>query len=812
MTLRQQLYGLCMIFLVPMATLAWLLGSQALDQIAFSKKERDGISYLAQIVPIMSKRTLGEDIPSLDGLNAASTRYDKAMLSWEQSTQFRIALTTKATRTQTADSGTKLITAIGDGSNLILDPDLDSYYIMDIAVIHLPGLTRSLAHVEQTLLADPVLEMAASRDQLKLLKGEIDSLREGLTTSMYAAVRNNESGFVSREILGDYGELAAQFDRYGALLTRIASAETGSAELAEARTAFLKRQPLLISNVGKANMGYLRVLDQLLAKRIARKYSALLISLLLAAFSASIAIWLALKVSRRIAHNVSALSHRIDKMAEGDLASAIPLQDQHDEIGKIARALTVFRKQAQHNAELSSALEAEREASSKALEKLAYYDDLTELPNRKFLNSRLDDAISVSTSPPLSALIYFDLDGFKEVNDTMSHLAGDDLLKEVARRLQSYVGPDDLIARLGGDEFAILLKVAPERGAVEELCLAILDRLSQPYQIFNSQQFLSASAGVALLPLTAPRDGIELIRRADVSMYRAKAMGKNRVVFFDPSFDDEALYRKTIESALREALARGEVKLHFQPQFDVSTGRLVSAEGLARWTSARHGEVSPTVFIPIAEQSGLIYDLGMQVLRKAIAAAQRWPDLRISINLSVAQLRHNRFVDDVRDIIAETKAPLTRIELEVTESVIMDDDPTIAEKLATLRKMGFELALDDFGTGYSSLGYLSRYQFDRLKIDRGFIRGASESERGAALLQSIARMGLALGMDVCAEGVETYEDVRTTTEAGCTLLQGFYFSPAVSSMDIDMMISSKSSANIIKKDIHPANSGVQKAA
>lgn len=773
MTLRQQLYGLCMIFLVPMATLSWLLGSQALDQIAFSKKERDGITYLNHVIPIISKKAVGEDIGKLDDLIAASTYYDSMMRSWEQSTQFRIALTTRQTRAQTVDLGTRLVTAIGDGSNLILDPDLDSYYVMDIAVIRLPGLARSLANAEQILATDPELAVPASRDELKLLKGEIDSLRAGLTSAMYSAVRNNESGFVARKILADYGELAAQFDRYGILLTRIAAAASGSPEMGAARNDFARRHPLLISNVGRANMGYLRVLDQLLSERIDRKYGSLLFSLLLAAFSAAIAIWLALKVSRRIAHNVTALSQRIDEMAKGDLASAIPLQDQRDEIGKIARSLTIFRKQAEENAELSDALAAEREANSQALEKLAFYDDLTGLPNRKLLSVRIDKVISAAAGSRTSALIYFDLDGFKEVNDTMSHLAGDALLQEVANRLRAFGGDEDVVARLGGDEFAIFLKDAPDKNRLDTLCVAILETLSQPYSIFSSQQFLSASAGVALLPLTAERDGVEMIRRADVSMYRAKAMGKNRVVFFDPSFDDEALYRKAIESALREALARGEVQLHFQPQFDVKTGRLVSVEGLARWTSARHGEISPSVFIPIAEQSGLIYDLGMQVLRKAIAAAQRWPDLRISINLSVAQLRHNRFVDDVRETVEKTNAPCARIELEVTESVIMDDDPAITAKLVALREIGFELALDDFGTGYSSLAYLKALPLDYLKIDKKLAQDITGTARDRIVVRGVIDMARSLGLAVIAEGVETEEQLALLAREGCNYYQGF---------------------------------------
>jgi diguanylate cyclase (GGDEF)-like protein len=785
---RKQLYGLCAIFFFPIVLLATLLSVQAFSTIDFSKKEREGVDYLKTVVPIVISVAKGDRPNDRGALSAASTAYDNGMKSWEPSTRFRVTQSAGKSVQETTDAGVKLITAIGDGSNLILDPDLDSYYVMNITVARMPTLIQQFSKLHSLLAANPDPNSLALRNDLNLLRGQIVSTRNGLETDMYAAIRNNGDGMVADKVLKNFSNLANSVDNIVLAISNFTSTAPSSAENATALAQLNASYKPMLSKIQISHLQYLDVLDMLLRKRIDNLYFSLALSLIAAIAAVGLALFCALQITNRIASSVSKISNRIHAMVDGDLTSPIPLQSQKDEIGNIARSLTIFRAHASENAQLSATLEAEREQTRVQLERLAYFDDLTDLPNRKFLHDRINKHINLSATHAASALIYLDLDGFKEVNDTMSHLAGDEVLKEVARRLTHLVGANDMVARLGGDEFAIFLENAGDRIALEKYSVSVIEALAQPYRVFNGEQFLSASAGVAVTILSRGQDTVELIRRADVSMYRAKAMGKNRVIFFDPSFDDESLYKKAIESALRDALTRGEVQLHFQPQFDVKTSKLVGVEGLARWTSQRHGEISPTVFIPIAESSGLIYELGMQILRKAIEAALGWPQLRVSINLSVAQLRHASFLDDINAIIKETNAPCERIELELTESMVMDDDPVLASKLNALHDLGFELALDDFGTGFSSLGYLSHYHFDRLKIDRGFIRGASESARGAALLEAIAKMGRALGMDVCAEGVETYEDVRSTTEAGCTMLQGFYFSPAVPRYDIDHMI------------------------
>jgi diguanylate cyclase (GGDEF)-like protein len=800
LTLRQQLICLCSIFFVPIVLLALLLTQRAQSDIAFSQAERDGVAYLKTVAPIIAKSASGTPATDLASFEAANIRFDTVMQSWQQSTALRIALESDATRVQTVDAGINLITAIGDGSNLILDPDLDSYYIMDILVARLPVLMSQLTKLDSQIEADQAFLDQSKHSDLLLLQGQIKSARQSLEGAMSAAVRNNSAGSISRTMLESYSKLIVEMDHHIADLSSFTQENASNEQRLEAANSLRADFRPLMSKIYVAYASYLNVLDELLATRIAKKYEDLYISLGISVGAVLIALLFSFVLMHHISRKVSLVSRRIHAMTEGDFTSPIPLQSHKDEFGQIAQSLKVFRAHSEEKAALAEIINTERQSNAKALEALAYLDDLTGLPNRKFLDSRLSNCLNLDNDNDISALIYFDLDGFKEVNDTMTHQAGDEVLKEAALRLSRFLRDDDIAARLGGDEFAILIGTAGDKVLLEQMCVRILQSLAEPYRIRGSLHYLTASAGIALITATSAHDTRELLRRADVAMYRAKKLGKNRAVFFDSSFDTEALYRKAIESALREGLQRGEVYLDFQPQFDGPSGRMVGVEGLARWSSQRHGEISPSVFIPIAEQSGLIHELGKQVLQQAILAVRRWPQLRISVNLSVAQLRHHKFVDDIAELMIEMSAPSNRIELEITESVVMEDDRLLTAKFAALRDLGFRLAIDDFGTGYSSLSYLSRYRFDLLKIDRGFIRNVTNNARGIALLKSIASLGLALDMDVCAEGVETHEDVRTAVEAGCKLLQGFYFSKAVSIDEIDRMLANGLSETATKQE------------
>jgi diguanylate cyclase (GGDEF)-like protein len=789
--LKTRLYSLCGVLLCPLILLAGILSNTAYNSIAFSQKEQDGVRYFGAIFPLILDVASDKRKANPSALDAASAHYDTDMKSWDSSTKFRVSISSNFSKLEKVKAGQQLIAAVGDGSNLILDPDLDSYYVMDIVTNKLPTLLTLSTEVDQVFSDIKGAGDTDAVQRLTMLVGQIRSVRAGLDVSMQAAIRNNASGNVSRTMLTSYSKLSDALNQQDRNLDAAIQDLIAGRYDPQSGAALRQNNAQIFAAMRPNYMGYLQTLESLLQDRINKDAGSLLLSLLVTLAAAAAALSLAVLVAKRMTNSVDAIRARIQRLQEGDFTSPIPLQDQKDELGDIARALTQFRAHSEEKARLMEQLDEQRISAAKKLQTLAYIDDLTGLSNRKLLNATFEKHAASMQGTTQSALIFFDLDGFKEVNDILNHTAGDLVLQEVARRLQNYVKGDEIAARLGGDEFAIFLPNAGEREEVLEYCNRILRSLAEPYRVHDTLQFLSGSAGIALLPLSSAHDGIEIVRRADVAMYRAKTLGKNQTIVFDPTFDSEVLKRREIENELRAALKKEEVALYFQPQFDVASGKVVSLEGLARWSHARLGDIPPSTFIPIAERGGLINELGRQVMLQAVKAAKRWPDLRISINISVAQLRHHQFMNDVMVMVAELGGDVSRIELEITESVLMEENPVLESRLAALRDFGFILALDDFGTGFASLGYLSRFHFDRLKIDRSFVSGAQASDRGAALLQSITNLGLSLGMDVCAEGVETYEGVKSAATAGCTLIQGFYFSPAVDSAAVDEMVSAQ---------------------
>ncbi len=783
--LKKQLIALCAIFMLPLVLMTFLLARDARSDIAFSGKERSGVTYLQAVFPVMSTVAQGKPVKLISALQNMSAEHDSAMQSWAASAQFRLAISGAQSKSAKIASGAKLIKTVGDGSNLILDPDLDSYYLMDLVIAQLPALMSEVARLDDEISGST----GANVGTLTALRSDISGTRNAINASMMSALQNNASGVVAKNLMTPHSQLLSDVDTQIAIMDlELAAAQTTGKIPTSASLAIQAGNAKILASINKTYPVTLETLDILLADRISGRTIELLLSLLASLFATGLAFVLAWAVAQRLTSNVDLLSARITSLKDGDFQSPIPLQDHKNELGLIAGSLKVLRAHSQEKAKLTEQIEEERAETSQRLQRLAYLDDLTGLPNRKWLGVAMESHFATGQCDANSALLFFDLDGFKEVNDALTHVAGDQVLCEVARRLSAFVKNGDFVTRLGGDEFALFLANAGDRDSLLDFCNRIVHRLAEPYRIEAGMQFLTSSIGIGYMPVRSASDASEITRRADVAMYRAKALGKNQAVLFDPTFDAESLKRKEIEQALRESLRRGEIDVHFQPQIDVLSGKLVSVEGLARWTHPRLGKVEPNIFIPIAESAGLINQLGRHVMRQAILAVRRWPQLRVSINLSVAQLRHHQFMNDITALVGELNERPDNIELEITESVLMDNNPLIDARLQALRDMGFILALDDFGTGYSSLGYLSRFKFDRLKIDRSFVMGAKGNARGQALLKSIASMGQALGMDVCAEGVESYETLQYATEAGCTLLQGHYFSPAVSAADIDAMV------------------------
>ncbi|MEZ6042570.1 MAG: EAL domain-containing protein [Planctomycetaceae bacterium] len=425
------------------------------------------------------------------------------------------------------------------------------------------------------------------------------------------------------------------------------------------------------------------------------------------------------------------------------------------------------------------------EVSQRQLEKQALYDNLTGLPNRRFFKRHIASLINDSEEQQCIAVCFLDLDDFKHVNDTQGHSAGDKLLKQVARRLTKTVGNEAFVARFGGDEFAIILtNIDPACRRVATLTDQVLTALKQPFQPAGNDCVIGVSIGVTLYPEHAT-DVELLMKNADIAMYAAKAAGKNSVRIFNTGMQETVDLRHRIHSELRNALRGGHITLHFQPKLCSQTGRLAGCEALSRWQRPDGTYISPSEFIPIAEQTGLINSLGELVLTTAARTCRRWADegfnpFPIAVNISPQQLRHPAFLDRIQCILAETGARPEWIELEITENAVVDDLDRARRTILNLSKIGIRTAIDDFGKGYSSLSYLATLPIQTLKIDSSFVRQMVEMQNTAAIVRSIVGLGKGLNLTVVGEGVETEEQADLLKSMGCDVLQGYLVSRPIS--------------------------------
>ncbi|RJY08158.1 EAL domain-containing protein [Aurantiacibacter aquimixticola] len=419
----------------------------------------------------------------------------------------------------------------------------------------------------------------------------------------------------------------------------------------------------------------------------------------------------------------------------------------------------------------------EQRESDEKIAYLARYDTLTGLPNRLMLTEALGEAMRFSEQwRSRCAFLMIDLDRFKQVNDSLGHLVGDRLLKQVAERLQEVCTDNEQCGRLGGDEFAVVLRDATDHLVVDHVSDAIIEHLSKPYIVDNHTLFIGASVGSAI----GPRDGqtVEtLMRNADLALYRAKDDGRGMHCTYEPSLHAHAEERRTLELALRKAIANDELQLNFQPVVDAKTEGVASFEALLRWNSAEHGFVSPAKFIPLAEDTRLIIPIGEWVMIEACRQAMRWPaEIRVAVNVSGEQLLEPDFAATVVKALTATGLPAHRLEIEVTESVFLRDPKTANATLEEIVALGCSVALDDFGTGYSSLGYLRNNRFSTIKVDRSFVQGAAqESPESIAIIRAVVAMAQSLEMSTTAEGVETAEEADLIRSFGCTKIQGYYF-------------------------------------
>jgi len=448
----------------------------------------------------------------------------------------------------------------------------------------------------------------------------------------------------------------------------------------------------------------------------------------------------------------------------------VPCTPSSQDIALIARATDIAR------------IAIERSEAEERIRQLAHYDELTGLPNRLMFNQAFEHALrrAERTAHPL-ALLFVDVDRFKNINDTLGHDAGDSLLKEVGARLRASLRASDLLARFGGDEFVVLLEDLPPEGYVATVASHLLEALAVPMRIQNQEFGVTASIGIASYPQDG-RDAQTLQKNADIAMYRAKDQGRNGYCLYAPQGDTNSLERLTMEAQLRRALARDELELHYQSKQDIATGGVTGMEALLRWKHPELGMVSPAQFIPLAEESGLIVPIGEWVLQTACSQAallrsrEGLPTLRVAVNLSARQFAEDSLIQLVSEVLDDTGLGADALELEITESLVMQNPEQTAKLLMLLKEMGVHLAMDDFGTGYSSLAYLKRFPIDSIKIDRSFIQGIPGDIDNATITQAVIAMAHSLRLRAIAEGVETKQQLQFLREHGCDEIQGHYFS------------------------------------
>ena len=435
----------------------------------------------------------------------------------------------------------------------------------------------------------------------------------------------------------------------------------------------------------------------------------------------------------------------------------------------------------------------ERNRAEARIAHMALHDALTGLPNRLLYRERVENELSRERGADF-ALLLLDLDEFKGVNDSLGHLMGDRLLEIVAKRIEHCTRPSDLVARLGGDEFAVLHIGSTQAQDIAALAQRIIASVSQPYDLDGQHVRIGASIGIAI----APPDGADadkLLRAADLALYSVKAAGKATFRFFEPEMDAQLQARRALELDLRRALSNGELEVHYQPLVHLLSGEIQGFEALLRWFDPKRGFVAPQEFVPLAEEVGLIGEIGEFVLQRACRDALQWPEhTKVAVNLSPGQLKSPKFLDIVKTALASSGLTPARLELEITESLLMTPNESTVTTLYALRSLGVGISMDDFGTGYSSLSYLRSFPFTKIKIDKSFVGGLSGNSESQAIVRAIVGLGTSLGITVTAEGIEEKADLDHLQREGCCEGQGYYFSRAVPHQEVSTMFGRRDAA------------------
>ena len=554
-----------------------------------------------------------------------------------------------------------------------------------------------------------------------------------------------------------------------AKLSAIALGEIGEVENAQGKQLVRVSEIKSMQDGQEPRLVLAHSLDAALAR-----YNGLRIVLLAISFIGVLAgAWAAIRLSRGIARPLQLLASAARAYGDGAVARV-----------KVQGAVEVRSLADSFNAMVDAVDEREQKISHASL-----HDALTDLPNRRFFIEKLDRAVMRQSEDYQTFVAFIDVDDFKAINDAMGHPFGDELLRTVALSMQDHY-PDSMVARFGGDEFGLLLTGLGPSTDYASLARSLEATLNREMTVGGRGLPISASIGIAI----GPQDGEStdtLLKNADLALHRAKSDGKGSCHFFEPELDAAASRRRRLEIDLREAIRDGDFELYFQPLFSISQGRVKGFEALMRWPHKEHGMISPATFIPIAEESGMIVQLGDWAVREACRQAAQWPDdISVAVNISPRQLVADSLTTCITQALAQTGLPASRLELEITESVFIGNVERTLKILHSLQSLGVRVALDDFGTGYSSLSYLRSFPFDKIKIDQSFVRALAEGGSAYAIVRAITTLADALGMETLAEGVETQDLMDILEKEGCDMIQGYLISRPVPGRDVARLLNS----------------------
>ncbi len=888
-------YGL---FLIPIAYLGYQMVSDKEANIEFARKEVAGIHYVAMVRGVQDALARGGEMAGFVERIAINEQARGAGLDTAASADVLVKALMGSDRGAAVQAAAGLVGKAADGSNLTLDPYLDTYYTQDAITVKVPAAVASVASLAKTVADASGHELSvAEQVSIGVQIGGLQPTLDGLVSDIQNAVKGNPDGTVDRAVsalaskVTQAARLALSSIAYTGLpgdagkialplldaLTTVDAADTGEVEhlladriagyrWAEATTSgfalllFLTAVVYVLAVVQRGAVRPLRALtttmSQLAARNLAteidgmaradevggmaravqvfkdnmikadalaereasgiraseRRFRGLVQNtsdmILICADAGAVtyqspaaeSTW-GYKAAGLLGTHLFALVHPEDRPAAAELWEQLRQLPQDsddgttrktdlricDEGGKWRQAELVganlLRDPAIAGLVVTIRDITERKAFEQQLTQQAFYDSLTGLPNRALFRDRFEQAlVRAGRNDDMVGLLFLDLDNFKLVNDSLGHQVGDQLLTEAAARLQSCVRAQDTVARLGGDEFVIVLEhLAGEEEAIP-VTKAIAHQFSRPFVLEGREVVVTASIGVAVSG--AGREQFDnLLRDADIAMYRAKGDGRARHVVFHPSMHTDTLARLELENDLRNALARDEMRVYYQPIVLIESGKVTEVEALVRWEHPTRGLISPGEFIPIAEETGLIVPLGLWVLEEACRQVAAWhslcpekPALALSVNLSPRQFQQPSLVADVARALQDAGLPASCLKLEITESVIMRDTEATIRTLCELKQLGLKLAIDDFGTGYSSLSYLKRLPIDVLKIDRSFVSGIGHDQDDTAIVHTIMALAKSLNLKVTGEGIETAEQAALLGEWGCDRGQGYFFS------------------------------------